>query len=203
VIETDPKAGTSVKEGKEITLKVSKGISKIKIEDYTGENYIKIETQLELKGLKVNIEKSDSATNVSDDESQNIVGQSIDPGKEVEKGTEITLYIPNIVKYYPDMVSEGWTLGEARTWSNENNIKLTVKYEETNKYDEGVVIKQSKSPNDILSSGGKLTVTISKAKKEDTSSKNNNQTNNKNNNQSNNNNNQNNTTQPEEQKDNE
>ena len=203
VIETDPKAGTSVKEGKEITLKVSKGISKIKIEDYTGENYIKIETQLELKGLKVNIEKSDSATNVSDDESQNIVGQSIDPGKEVEKGTEITLYIPNIVKYYPDMVSEGWTLGEARTWSNENNIKLTVKYEETNKYDEGVVIKQSKSPNDILSSGGKLTVTISKAKKEDTSSKNNNQTNNKNNNQSNNNNNQNNTIQPEEQKDNE
>lgn len=170
VIETNPKIGKSVKEGTEITLTVSKGISKIKIEDYTGENYIKIETQLELKGLKVNVEKSDSESNVSEDEYQNIIGQSIDPGKEVDKGTEITLYIPNIVKYYPDMVSEGWTLGEARTWSNENNIKLTVKYEETNKYDEGVVIKQSKSPNDVLSSGGKLTVTISKAKKESTSS---------------------------------
>ena len=178
VISTDPKIGKSVKEGTEVTLTVSKGISKIKIEDYTGENYIKIETQLELKGLKVNIEKKDSTTSISDDETQNIIGQSIDPGKEVDKGSEITLYIPNIVKYYPDMVGESWTLREARSWANENNIKLTVKYEETSKYDEDTVMKQSKSSNDVLVSGGKLTITVAKAKEE----KKDNTTSNKNNN---------------------
>ncbi len=167
VIETNPKIGKSVKEGTEITLTISKGIDKIKIEDYTGENYIKIETQLELKGLKVNIEKQTPTTTISDDESQNIIGQSIKPGEEVEKNTEITLYIPNIVKYYPDMVSEGWTLREARNWANENNIKLTVKYEETDKYDEGLVIKQSKNSSNVLTNGDKLTITISKEKEEE------------------------------------
>lgn len=166
VIETNPKIGKSVKEGTEVTLTISKGVSKIKIEDYTGENYIKIETQLELLGLTVTIEKKDSSENISDEEAQNIIAQSLEPGKEVEKGSEITLYIPNIVKYYPDMVGEGWTLREARNWASDNKITLTVKYEETNKYEAGLVIKQSKSTSDVLSSGGKLTVTISKEKEE-------------------------------------
>ena len=167
VIETNPKIGKNVKEGTEVILTVSKGISKIKIEDYSGENYIKIETQLELKGLKVNIEKKDTNTQISESEEQNIIGQSIDPGKEVDKGTEITLYIPNVKKYYPDMVSEGWTLREARKWASDNNIKLKIKYEETDKYDKDLVIKQSKSSGDELISGQTLTLTISKEKPQD------------------------------------
>ncbi|MGM9879170.1 MAG: Stk1 family PASTA domain-containing Ser/Thr kinase [Bacilli bacterium] len=184
IIETNPKIGKTVKEGTEITLVVSSGITKIKIEDYTGENYIKIETQLELAGLKVSVEKQDTTSQISDDESQNIIGQSIDPGKEVDKGTEIILYIPNIKKYYPDMVGEGWTLGEARTFATENNIKLSVIYRETNSYDPGIVIKQSKTSSDELKSGDTLTVTISKEKQ--TSSSNTTTNNNSNNNSSSN-----------------
>ena len=184
VIETNPKIGKNVKEGTEITLVVSTGITKIKIEDYTGENYIKIETQLELAGLKVSVEKQDTTSKINDDESQNIIGQSIDPGEEVDKGTEITLYIPNIKKYYPDMVGESWTIGEARSWATENNIKLTVIYRETNSYDPGVVIKQSKTSSDELKSGETLTVTIAKEKQTSSSNTNtnNNTTNNNNSN---------------------
>ena len=182
VIETNPKIGKNVKEGTEITLVVSTGITKIKIEDYTGENYIKIETQLELAGLKVSVEKQDTTSKINDDESQNIIGQSIDPGEEVDKGTEITLYIPNIKKYYPDMVGESWTIGEARSWATENNIKLTVIYRETNSYDPGVVIKQSKTSSDELKSGETLTVTIAKEKQTSSSNTNTNTNNNTTNN---------------------
>lgn len=168
VIETNPKKGKSVKEGTEVTLTVSKGVTKIKIEDYTGENYIKIQTKLELAGLKVSVEKRDSDQYISESESQNIIAQSVDPGKELEKDAEIILYIPNIKKYYPDMVGDSWSLREAQNWAKENNVKIKIKYQETDKYDPGLVIKQSKSQNDEISSGDTITVTISKEKKKET-----------------------------------
>ena len=168
VIETNPKKGKSVKEGTEVTLTVSKGVTKIKIEDYTGENYIKIQTKLELAGLKVSVEKRDSDQYISESESQNIIAQSVDPGKELEKDAEIVLYIPNIKKYYPDMVGDSWSLREAQNWAKENSIKIKIKYQETDKYDPGLVIKQSKSQNDEISSGDTITVTISKEKKKET-----------------------------------
>ena len=65
------------------------------------------------------------------------------------------------------MVSEGWTLREARKWASDNNIKLKIKYEETDKYDKDLVIKQSKSSGDELISGQTLTLTISKEKTQD------------------------------------
>lgn len=182
VIETNPKAGKNVKEGTEVTLVVSTGVTKIKIEDYTGKNYIEVKTELQLAGLKVSVEKQDTTSQINDDESQNIIGQSIDPGKEVEKGDEIILYIPNIKKYYPDMVGEGWTLGEARIFANENNIKLSVVYRETDNYDPGIVIKQSKTSKDELKSGEALTVTISKEKPKNNAGNNGSSSNNNNNN---------------------
>ncbi len=165
VIETNPKIGRTVKEGTEITLIVSTGVDKIKIEDYTGENYIKIETQLELLGLKVNVEEKDTSSPVSSDESQNIIGQSIEAGEEVEKGTEITIYIPSNKKYYPDMVGEAWTLAEARAWATENGIKLSVSYRETNNYDPNVIIKQSKNSSSEVKEGETLSLTVAKEKK--------------------------------------
>ena len=82
------------------------------------------------------------------------------------------------------MVGESWTIGEARSWATENNIKLTVIYRETNSYDPGVVIKQSKTSSDELKSGETLTVTIAKEKQTSSSNTNtnNNTTNNNNSN---------------------
>ena len=51
--------------------------------------------------------------------------------------------------------------------TNTNNIKLKIKYEETDKYDKDLVIKQSKSSGDELISGQTLTLTISKEKTQD------------------------------------
>lgn len=204
VIETNPKAGKKVKEGAEISLIVSKGIEQIEIEDYTGQNYIKVQTKLELLGLKVTVEEKDKK--VAESELQNILEQSVKPGEKVDKGTEIKLYIPSSKKYYPDMVSENWSLGEARTWATSNNVKLSVSYRETNDYDPDTVIKQSKTTSDIVKSGDTLEIMVAKEKKvtpSNNSSNNNNNSNNNsnnNNNSSNNNNTNNNTEQTDENK---
>ena len=179
IISTNPKIGKNVKEGTEITLTVSKGVEKIKIEDYKGQNYIKVQTELELQGLKVTIEKQDTDTKVSDADAQNIIGQSVKEGEELEKGGLITLYIPSNKKYYPDMVGETWTLGEARTWAIENNVKLSVSYRETNDHDPNVIIKQSKTTSDEIKANDTLEIMVAKEKKVTTN--NNNTTNNSNN----------------------
>ena len=187
VIKTNPKIGKNVKEGTEVTLIVSKGTEQIEIEDYTGQNYIKVQTKLELLGLKVTIEEQDTSTKVSDEEAQNIIGQSVKAGEKLEKGDLITLYVPSNKKYYPDMVSDNWTLGEARTWSLENNVKLSVVYRETNDHVADTIIKQSKTTKDVIKSGDTLEVTVAKEKKVTPSNNNSNQNSNNNSNNNNNN----------------
>ena len=152
------------------------------INDYTsGYLHAIMEAQLKIQGLKVSIEKQDTSTKINDDEIENIIDQSIKPGEEVDKGTEIILYIPNVKKYYPDMVGESWSLPEARIFATDNKIKLEVIYRETDSYDPGVIIKQSKTSSDELKSGDTLIVTVAKEKKTTSSSTNNNQTTNSNN----------------------
>ena len=164
IIGTNPKIGKTVKEGTEVILIVSKGIEKIEIEDYKGQNYIKVQTKLELLGLKVTVEEKDNVK-VAESELQNVIDQSVAAGEKVDKGTEITLYIPSSKKYYPDMVGENWTLGEARTWASANNVKLSVSYRETDEHDPDTVIKQSKTTSDVIKSGATLEIMVAKEKK--------------------------------------
>lgn len=186
VIETKPKSGKVVKEKTEITLIVSKGVEQIEIEDYTGQNYIKVQTKLELAGLKVLVEERDTSTKVSSDQLQNIIEQSVKAGEKLDKGASITLYIPSSKKYYPNMVSENWTLGEARTWAIENGVKLSVSYRETNDYDPNMIIKQSKTTSDVIKSGDTLEIVVAKEKQTTTSSASTNNNQNSNNNANNN-----------------
>lgn len=165
VISTDPKEGRSVKEGTEVTLTISLGKEVVKIENYVGQNYIEVKTKLELLGLKVTVlETNGDSSSLSSEEKQQITKQSVEEGKEVNKGDEIILYIPSSKEYYPDMTSEKWTLGEARTWASNHGVKLSVKYKEMDG-ELGIVVRQSKSSGTVIKSGDTLVVTISKEKK--------------------------------------
>jgi len=167
VIKTNPKIGKTVKEGTEITLIVSSGKTLIKIEDYTGKNYLEIKGKLEGLGLKVLIEEDEKAISVPDEEKQLILSQSIKEGEEVEKGEEITLYIPSSKEYYPDMVSEKWTLSEAKRWAEDHGVKLTIEYQEMDEMEADIILSQSKSSYDVVKSGDKLKVKVSKEKKQE------------------------------------
>ncbi len=161
VIETSPKANRTVKEGQTIKLTVSLGTVTIEIEDYTNKNYLEVKGALETLGLKVTIEKKDvEDTEDKEYDSSVIIEQSIAKGEKVEKDTEIILYIPNVLVKYPDFTT--YTLEQITAWCDENDISLTVEYEESSTYPAGTIMYQSRDVGDIVVANATLKIGIAK-----------------------------------------
>lgn len=145
VIKTSPQAGRTIKKGSTITLYESLGEESYTVEDYTGSNYIEIQTTLEkVYGLVVKIEKKDVDANKDYDE-QEIIDQSVRAGTALGKGDEIILYIPSVVEGYPDMVAEEWTRGDVEAFCTQYDLTCVFEEEETTKYEEGTLFYQSRS----------------------------------------------------------
>ena len=165
VVKTKPEAGRSVKAGTKIVIYKSIGEEVYEIEDYTGKNYIEIQTILETKyGLKVTVEKKVPADlKEKEYDEQEIIGQSLAAGSEVKKGDSITLYIPDIEEEYPDMEAENWNLDDVKAFCEKYDIKLTTTEVETTKKDPGKVLTQSRAPGSPIVKGSTLRVEIAKA----------------------------------------
>ncbi len=170
VIKTSPKAGSSRKEGSTITIYESIGGKYYELEDLTGEDVNEVKARLELLGINVTVEKRtvDNPTEYKDKEDL-IIDQSpkYNPDEEtiLEEGDSITLYVPNVVDVYPDMVEEGWTEEDARAFAEEYNIEIDVTYEQTDDYEEGKVIYQNRPAGDTIVEG--ITLRIKVAQKPD------------------------------------
>lgn len=162
VVKTSPAAGRYVKEGTKITIYKSKGEKTYTIENYTGKNYIEVQTELEkVYKLEVTVEKK-VVDDGGDYDKQQIIGQSLAAGSKVKKGDSIILYIPDIVEEYPDMNGEGWNIDDVEAFCSKYGITLQTKYQETTQYEEGKVISQSRSVGSPIVKGTSLTVTIAK-----------------------------------------
>ena len=166
VIGTDPAIGRTVKEGTTVKLIVSTGEQTYVVENLTGRNYKEEKGKLEVYGLEVIIEQR-TVSDDTDYDSEEIIGQSVDPGTELKKGDKITLYIPKIEEKYPDMVGEGWTVAEAEEWAKEKGIVLEVIEQETNDYEPGTIISQSRGTDSVVVEGVTLRIYVVK-KREDT-----------------------------------
>lgn len=178
IVKTNPKKGKKVNKGTKVTLYKSTGEKTFKLEDYTGKNYIEVQTILETKyELVVTIEKKDVKD--GDYEEDKIISQSLAKGSEVKKGDSITLYIPNLIETLPDMVSEGYTYDEAVAFGKKYKITVKANYVETNAYPAGKVISQSLRAGSDVIEGSTLTVDVAATptKKEEPSTNNNNNTN--------------------------
>jgi len=148
IVKTSPSIGRTVKKGTEITLYESKGPEKYAIEDYTGKNYIEVKTILENNyGLNVVIEKMEVDDKKEYDENI-IISQDLKVGTEVSKGTNITLYIPDIVVKYPDFTDGTWTKSDIESFCKKYGIDVEFKYDAKPGYDEGAIISQSR-PKDM------------------------------------------------------
>lgn len=181
VTRTNPEAGRSIKEGTKITIYKSLGEEVYTIEDYTGKNYIEVQTILETKyGLKVTVEKKDVTDNTDTEVGeQQIIGQSLGAGSEVKKGDAITLYIPNLMDEFPDMVQEGWTIDDVEAFCTKYELKLEKEYIETTAYEAGKVMYQSRKPGTSIYKGTRIKVNIAKTpeeKKDDETTDNNTKT---------------------------
>ncbi len=164
VTRTDPKANRTVKVTAKITIYESTGPELISIEDYTGKNNIEIKTILTNQyELKVKIEKKtvDNPANYIGKEDL-IIDQSIKIGQKVKRGTSIILYIPDVIETYPDMVGEMWIKDDVNKFAEEYGLNLTIELRETDRYTEGTVISQSRTPGSTITRGSSLRVVIAK-----------------------------------------
>lgn len=172
VISTSPKAGSTRKEGTVVTIVESIGGEYYTVEDLTGKNYVEIKAKLELMGINVLVEKKDvdNPDDYKGKENQ-IIDQTPKYNKDeelkLEKGDTMTLYIPNIVDVYPDMVAEKWTLEDAQAFADEYGLTLDITEEESEE-EPGTIIAQGRPAGDTIIKGITLKVTVAKEKsKED------------------------------------
>ena len=172
VISTSPKAGSTRKKGTVVTIVESIGGEYYTVEDLTGKNYVEIKAKLELMGINVLVEKKDvdNPDDYKGKENQ-IIDQTPKYNKDeelkLEKGDTMTLYIPNIVDVYPDMVAEKWTLEDAQAFADEYGLTLDITEEESEE-EPGTIIAQGRPAGDTIIKGITLKVTVAKEKsKED------------------------------------
>lgn len=173
VIRTNPKAGSTRKKGDTITIIESLGDEYHYLEDYTGKDYTEIKAKLELIGVNVNIEKKDVENKDEyKGKEQNIIDQkpiyNKDEKKVLEKGDTVTLYIPNIVNEYPDMIAENWSLSDVMSFAEEYKINVSVldkngtiiPNDKLNDFLSASIIEQSRPPKDTIIEGITLKVKI-------------------------------------------
>lgn len=159
VTRTSPAAGRTVKKGTTITIYESTGEKVYVVEDYTGKNYIEVQTELEkIYGLKVEIEERD--TDSDEFTSQQVLGQSVEPETTLKKGDTITLYIPKADEGIPDMVGEEWTVDDVQAFCDKYGLLLSIEKEPTTEAPEGKVLTQSRSPKTPIIKGSKFKITV-------------------------------------------
>ena len=194
VIRTSPKAGSTRKKGETITIVESLGGNFHYLENYIDKNYSEIKAKLELQKINVLIEKKDVEDKEKYKGKENIIiDQSPkydeeNPKQIIKEGDTITLFIPNIVNEYPDIVSEGWSLNDTIAFIKEYKLNLIVTDKAGNtipedKYDEyakTTVIEQSRPKGDAIIEGITLKIKINATytKPETNNNNDNNETNN-------------------------
>lgn len=161
IVKSDPVAGRTVREKKVVTLYQSLGEGKYEVEDFTGKNYIEIQTILEQihKLFVVVIEKEvDDTTKYEVGE---IIGQEPEVGEKLSEGDRVTLYIPDMTAIYPDFLSGDYSLTEIRTFAQKYGVELKEEYRETSLYEPGTIIDQSPKAGTPIISGMSLRIVIS------------------------------------------
>ena len=167
VIETSPKAGSTVKEKSKITIKVSSGKEAVTMKDYRNKTYEAARD--ELKKLGFTVEKQEE--NSDSVESGKVISQSIAPNQKVEgKDPVITLVVSKGESSIKMANLTGYTRAGAIEYANSNNLALTIT-EEENEATADTVIRQSIREGAEVKKGTALTIVLSKGKKDHTVTK--------------------------------
>ena len=96
-----------------------------------------------------------------------IIRQSVKPGTLLKPGDEITLYIPDVILKYPDMMAEGWTEEAVKAFAEDYGLKLSIEYVETLEHEPDTVIWQDRDPGTNIVKGASLRVQIALCREEE------------------------------------
>lgn len=166
VIRTRPKAKTEIKEGTLVDVEISKGPKKEKFGDYTGQKYSQVKKELKKRGVTVQSEKVFSQKIPKGE----IKSQSISAKKKVVMGeTAVTFQVSQGAKSFELRDLLNYTLKSAQDYADEKGLTLNVTRENSDKYDEGIVMQQEPAAGTVLNQGDTISVTISDGAKEESS----------------------------------
>ena len=161
VVKTSPSIGREVKKGTEIILYESTGKVAYTIENYVGKNYIEVKTILTNNyGLNVVIEKIEPEDDDENIDPEKIIKQDLEVGTQVAKGTNITLYIPEIIVKYPDFTDGTWTESRIMEFCTKYELVCNIKKNKNTEERDGTIISQSRPKGDKVTSGANVTIYI-------------------------------------------
>ena len=162
VVETNPKAGSSVKEKSKVVLKVSAGKDTVTVGDYTGKTFDEAKAALQKLGIAV--EKKESYSDTV--ESGKVMEQSVAKGeKVVAKDTKMILTVSKGKEPVTLINLKGYSRSGVEDYAKEHGLKLQISEENSNETAD-TVIKQSPAEGTALKKGDTLQVVISKGKGE-------------------------------------
>ncbi len=159
IIRTDPKSGSTVKEGTRVTLYKSTGVKTYELENYVNMDVNEVRKTLEDMGLEVKIQQIEPDSTTCSVIGQNLViSQSLDEGSEVKSGDDITLTVLKAITF-PDWYLQ--TADAVTSWANNACVTVTTEYQDvTDKNMDGKIITQSRPNGSTVRNNDSVTITI-------------------------------------------
>ncbi|MCA0969250.1 Stk1 family PASTA domain-containing Ser/Thr kinase [Halobacillus litoralis] len=160
VIRTDPAAGSTVKEDTSVTIYYSRGRETVEFEDYTGQNFSLVETELAEQGFE-NIrqiqrsseeEEGTILEHVSPRAGQQVIPEETPVIFEVSSGPP-TVDLPRLSRM---------TVEEATAELEDLGLEVAISEEYSPDVPEGEVISQDPSPGTAVREGTTVELTISR-----------------------------------------
>ena len=173
IVRTDPRSGSTVKEGTSITLYKSTGAKTYTLESYINMDVNEATELLEDMGLEVTVQQIAPDSTTCSVIGQNLViSQSLDEGSEVESGDEITLTTLEDITF-PDWYLQ--TPDVVTSWANNACVSVTTNYQEVADNSQvGRIITQSRPSGSTVKNNDSVTITIGRASTSNNNNSNNN-----------------------------
>ncbi len=161
IVDQNYQSGTEVASGREIVITLSEGPAYIVMENYTGKNFNVVQYELSGEGLTVSAIYEES----QDGEEGYILRQDPQEGTKLKKGDLVTLYIckkPTLpaTTIIPNVV--GKPTSEAKSKLIEKGFLVSVL--ETDSQNKDVVVKQSPSAGNEVTTGTTITIYVGNGK---------------------------------------
>ena len=161
VVKTNPAAGSKRSKGTVVTLYISKGDTKIEIEDYTGKKYEEVQQLLRDYGLYVLIEFREIDEKDSNSIQNGVIlEQDNSAGTKLSLKDTITFTVSKIVTAYPDFTDGTYTVEEVQAFCEKYDIDLSIEYVTGTSYNENHIFQQSRAPGTTILTDGKSKLTI-------------------------------------------
>ncbi|MFB7758267.1 PASTA domain-containing protein, partial [Streptomyces sp. NPDC056121] len=156
----NPAAGTDVKKGDTITVTVSTGAPKVAVPNVIDDNVDDATAKLEGNDYQFVVETKSKESSA---DPGTVLDQDPTPGKEVQKGSTITLTVAKEKKLstVPDVSNK--TCEEAKAQLADNDLKGTCTEEENASVDPGKVFSQSLPANSQAEPGSTVALKVAKA----------------------------------------